>query len=489
VSSGAPEAGPGCAKNAECHVGEICQKDQGRCVALQTDWCQVLAEKGDVENDRTIWVGAMFPTTGPIAPIGGPSMKAVDLARRDFVELAHGIPSHSVDGAPRPLGIIACNDDDHEQESARHLADDVGVPAVIGFKTSAESTALTRDVFLPKRTFVATTNQSLLATTMLQPADSPRLVWRTATNSTQSSVAVARVIADLLEPKLRASSVVTNAKPMRVALIHSKSGSTLARAEALVSNVRFNEKGARANGHDFAELVYADPTGGARPDWGVIVAGIVELRPHVVIYVDEVDDMVDSMLVKVEKALPADAAPYWVSTTNLRGEALFRFLGHDAARRRRFFGVSEPADAPANAQLAARYAAVFDTSMSTNDTPAPPYDAAYLVAYAAYIVGDAPVTGAALASAIERLLPPGEPIDVGPTHIYDAIRALQGGGHIDLNGAAYSFDYDLKTGEAPVNYVIQCVGVDGKGFANDAIDSGLTLDAHGDKLRGTMHCP
>ena len=76
----------------------ICRRGDGACVALASEDCQVLSEPGDVANDATVWVGAMFPLSGADARATAPTRcDSVDLARRDFAEVGGGPAA----GAPR----------------------------------------------------------------------------------------------------------------------------------------------------------------------------------------------------------------------------------------------------------------------------------------------------------------------------------------------------------------------------------------------------
>ncbi len=116
--------------------------------------------------------------------------------------------------------------------------------------------------------------------------------------------------------------------------------------------------------------------------------------------------------------------------------------------------------------------------------PASAYDAFYLIAYASYALGDAPVTGTNLARAFQRLQPPGSPIPVGPSGILDALEALRSTGSVDLDGASGHLDFDLSTGESTVDLAVQSVGVDGDGHAQ-GVPSGIVFDASTKRLGGT----
>ncbi len=123
-------------------------------------------------------------------------------------------------------------------------------------------------------------------------------------------------------------------------------------------------------------------------------------------------------------------------------------------------------------------------SASPNTT----YDAVYLLAYATYAIGDLPVTGASLSRAFARLVPPGTPIDVGLTSLFEAHRVLRAGGTIDVTGTTGPLDFDLARGEAPVDLVILCVGAGASGKGVEAVESGIVYRAATGKLEGKIHC-
>jgi ABC-type branched-subunit amino acid transport system substrate-binding protein len=493
AASGAVTAS--CARSADCNTAEggddpkLCRNR--RCVPLRTQRCEVHSEPGDVNDERTIWIGAMFPRDGKDGDSFGRSdLNAVELARRDFVETTRGIPSHTPEALPRPLALVACDDGQDEKATALHLVNDVGIAAVVGFSTSQEAIDLSRDIFVPRGIFVAVANgQSAQVTQVPQPGEGPRLVWRTTPTSALRALPAARLVSELIEPQLRAAHVVHDGAPLRVALVLPKSQYGLSIGEALQKKLVFNHKEALANRDDFAQLTF-EFAGGASTssDLTTIATELTGRAPHVIIYAGR-DELVDSVFAPVERAWRAhDYRPYWVSVTNLAGNALFEFLASDAERRKRFLGISSPENTSANALLALRYSAEL-SKISMNDTPAAAYDAAYVVAYAAYGDDDGLPTGARLASSIARLLPPGDPVEVGATHIFDAFRALSRGASIDLIGADSRLDFDLHTGETAADWVIQCVSADRQRKTVDAVESGLLFDSSSGRLRGDLRCP
>ncbi len=467
------------------------------CVPLESERCTMLAEPADIKNDRTIWIGAVFPLTGPQAEGGIPSRNAVELGRRDFAQITHGIPSLRGGESPRPLGVISCDDATSVELSASHLIA-LGVPAVIGFGSSKEVIDLSTSMFLPHGVLVVPSiNASALITAVPHPKEGPRLIYRTSLSSAQTAVPVGLVVSDLIEPALRSKGM---SERLRVAFVRPRSPSGLAFADALVRDLRFNGKSVAANGDDFRAIALAGSEAG---DGGAIeenaIAEVLAQRPHAVVFLGE-GELVDTFFRPLESRWPAGIKrPAYVSASSILGDAFFTFIGTDAGLRRRFFGVAAPAATPANAKFTMHYNETFEPKMTVNDSPAGPYDALYLVAYAAFISGErAPsdgdlaagdLSGASLSRSIARLLPPGLAVDVGPAQIFQAVGALREGGTINLAGAGNPLDFDRTTGESPADYVIECVGVDARGHASGSVESGVGFLASAKSLHGTLHCP
>jgi branched-chain amino acid transport system substrate-binding protein len=296
---------------------------------------------------------------------------------------------------------------------------------------------------------------------------------------------VSLFVSDVLEPRLRASGVVRRRENVRVALVRHNDTGSVSFTDVLLRNVRFNGKSATENGGDFRQFVAE-----GSPASTSVIAALADFRPHVVLAVGAYE-LARSVFEPLEQAWPRGERfrPLYVMPTDLRGQDLFRFVGKDAARRQRIFGVNLSATTPANAKFTAHYNEAFRAQITLDQSPTTSYDGMYLLAYAGYAAGDGPVTGSALARAIARLVPPGKPIDVGPAPIFEAFGVLRNGENIDLNGAGNALDFDLETGESSADYVIQCIGVDARGEAADGIESGIVYDSTTRSLRGSLRCP
>ena len=85
-------------------------------------------------------------------------------------------------------------------------------------------------------------------------------------------------------------------------------------------------------------------------------------------------------------------------------------VGATGPFRPRLFGFGLTATTSVNARFTMHYNEVFKTGVSRPDAPSTDYDAFYVLAYASTRSATPPPTGANLAAAMKRLVPP------GPTH-------------------------------------------------------------------------
>jgi branched-chain amino acid transport system substrate-binding protein len=481
-------ASPLCATSAECgkQLGTpaVCVKDRG-CVALASEDCHVAADPADITNDATVWIGSMFPLTGPEAKAHGTrEFQAVDLARRDFSEMLAGATARP--HGSHPIALLACDDSVDARRALHHLVEEVGVPAVIGFRSSNEAIDAATSTLIPKGVVgVAALNTSPMISSLPTTAGQPRMIWRTTYSAAEMALPVAELVPRVLEPELKPK---LGGQPLRVALVRQNDATGLGFADALFRSLRFNERSALENESNYREFVGKLGAGGDAAEVSQIVGKLAAYAPHVIVYFGS-----DEALVRIAEPLEKgwrDSAmrPRYVKTSPL-GSPVHEFIGASADRRHRFVSLTTVSTTAANARFVARFNEEYGDSVTRTFSPNSSYDAFYVLAYAMYALADQPVTGAALAAAIPRLTPPGATIDVGPSGIFDAINKLASGGRVDLNGATGPLDFDPLTGDARVDLAVLCVDVDARGVATDDRESGLVYDATSGTLRGVMHCP
>jgi len=487
----AAPATPRCTSNANCTrpgAPAICRPAIG-CVALRSEDCEPSADPPALASDATVWLGAMFPRTGPdAATFGVYEANAVELARRDFAQVMSG---SSMGGAPeraRPFGLVVCDDAADPRRAAKHLVERVGVPAVIGFYSSVEAIDLTTSLFLPNRVLsIAALNTNPLVTSVPHPEGVPRLVWRTTYNSANAAAALSAFVARELEPSSHGAG---RPGPVRIALLRPRNAAGAALGNAFLKTLQFNGRSALANGPSYRELTFEAEAPKTSPEYVQLRAQLLAFTPDIVLYAGNAA-IIDALFAPLERQWPTATAhrPRYVSIAPLPHE-LLDFIGTSRDRRRRFFGIAPVATTTANAQLVNHYNEVFPSKITRTFSPNASYDAFYLLAYATYAIprGEV-VTGQRLARAFGKLVPPGPAIEVGIAGIFDAYAMLSRDQAIDMTGATGKLDFDLVTGEAPFDQAILCVGVDEHGKASEGIESGLVYSAGSQQLTGATRCP
>jgi hypothetical protein len=275
---------------------------------------------------------------------------------------------------------------------------------------------------------------------------------------------------------------------LRVALVRMSSAYGQSLADELVAHLRFNGMSVAENGDAFLDLPFpegqdaTDAVAAAR-----VTADLARAAPDVVL-VASPTTVADGLVAPLERAWPAGAPhrPSYLFVQAPFDDALRRFVGRDAERRRRFFALDVPITTAENARFTMHYNEVFQTKLGMSESPSSPYEAFYLVAYAAALAGPGAVTGSALAAGLGRL-GSGTPIAIGPSSIYDVAAALREQGQVGLVGIEAPLRFDPKTGDAVVAMSIACMGADRAGQAGPTTDCGLTY-AQGE-LRGALRLP
>jgi branched-chain amino acid transport system substrate-binding protein len=208
-----------------------------------------------------------------------------------------------------------------------------------------------------------------------------------------------------------------------------------------------------------------------------VAAEILAYRPHLLI------SNIDFPLAeRVERGWP-------------RGQARPLYVGHVVAEdgviaadlpapdlQRRVFAVDTVSSTPAVAKFVLHYNRTAERKLPPTGGNSGPYDGFYVAAYAAAALGAEPITGPRLARALGRLLPPGEPVDVGPGGIYAALNLLAGGKNVDLQGTLTTLDFDPETGDVPADFAILCAGPAGY------TESGLVYRARSRSFEGSWKC-
>ncbi len=491
AAASAKAAAPvGCTSNRACaaeHGGEpyVCRASDHACVAIASQDCKAMYEPKDLESDDTVWVGAMFPVHGPVAArmgtVGPLNMDGADFAREEIAQALDTLDGSRATHRARRVALVGCDDAEDAKRAALHLVDDVGVPAILGFRSGQEVIDLAGSLLLDRGVaVVASLTSNPLITRLPQPVREPRLVWRTVFSFEALAEATASIVHDVIEPRQHGA-------PTRVVLIRNDSVTSVDFADAFFRLLRFNGKSALGNGPDYQEIV-VDSKATASLD--EIARRVRQAEPTILIDVSGTASPPELARRLEEAPAPMKHPPAYV-IANSSTEPLAAFVGANADRRHRVFAIESRSNSTPNARFVIRYNEARNASVTRVLNPSPAYDAFYLLAYASFAIplGE-PVSGSALAGRFSKLVGPGRAIEAGPTGVFDALTALSSGDAIDLEGVASALDFNLATGESPFDFELVCPAIDAHGHANgEDAESGVLYSAKAHRTEGTLKCP
>jgi tRNA A-37 threonylcarbamoyl transferase component Bud32/ABC-type branched-subunit amino acid transport system substrate-binding protein len=485
-----PPAYAPCATNRECnerHGGApwICRPSDRVCVPVASEDCVPRFEAVDVAADDTVWLGALFPARGPKATAYGTmNLEGVELARKELAQATRALEGPTASLHVPRIALAACDDSEDPLRAARHLVDDVGVPAVLGFGSGQEVIDIAGGLLVRRGVLsVASLTPSPLVTRLPQPDDLPPMVWRTTFSLDDMAGATAHVIHDWLEPRVAARPGST-----RVALARDDSASAVSFGEAFYKQLIFNGKTAMANGAFYQEVAFAAGEL-SEAEVGRVATRLVEMAPTFVVLL-AADPTVAPIVEALESRWPTGTARPTYVGANSSFASLASFAGTSVERRRRLFAIATDSSSASNARFVMRYNESHEQHVRLLVNPATSYDAFYALAYAIYALRRTHITGPDLARAFGRLVPPGKPVEVGPTAVLGALRELAAGRRIDLQGAGGALDFDLATGDVESDFALLCpaVGPDGRALGED-VESGAVYRARTRRIEGAPRCP
>jgi hypothetical protein len=477
----------GCTSNAACvdaHGGApwICRASDQRCVAIASEDCTPLFDPADLRDDGTVWLGALFPMKGPSADaFGKMNLDAVDLARSEVAATTRALAGSGASVHVRRIALVGCDDSVDAMRAAKHLAEDVGVPAILGFRSGKEVVDVAGSLLIQHRILtMATLTESPTITRLPQPADLPRMVWRTTNNFEETATATARFLHDILEPRAKT-------KPTRVVLVRKDDPTSLVPfAETFYRTLVIDDRPAADSGSAYQEIPIAQSDAGTNALTSAAARIAAASPTFVVLYLDASnEELVESIEAQWPAGVPRPTYVIGENTTSI----LHDFLGTSAERRRRVFSTSPIAMPTATGRFLMRFAAAHPNEATLTLNPSSSYDGFYALAYAAFAIGDEKVTGPAMARGLSRLAKRGQRIESGPTDLFAGITALTRGGGIDLDGPSGELDFDPATGELSNGFVLLCPGIDPAGRASGDVASGAVFVAGEPHATGKPRCP
>jgi hypothetical protein len=455
-SAGTGGATGECTTNAECverALGEPyrCRPSDHTCVPLKTSECPLAY--GDAADPNAIFFGA-FATLNPNQPDVSTVVWSHRLALDELSGDAVGGLPGGPDDARRPLVMVVCNNHaDYVEESVRHLAEDLEVPAMLatllpGDFRRAFETYRDREIF-----FLG----PVAASRTLVELDDDDLIWNLLGQPSDLAPAYNELLG-LVEDYIRATrSEVATRGFVKVALVTTTDAYNLELNSYVEPALRFNGTTAMANRATDRYLSLSLDS--ENPVIDDVVLDLLEFEPDIVISVAGEQFTRPSGIaetIDLQWGTSTMARPYFILSPFNAGNlsALWDFIEVEAwgdtrtdpLAYRRYVGVSVAGaeDPTLQNQYATRLLTRFGSASPDTGNY---YDAVYFLAYAIYAAGNVdPLTGADIARGMRRLLD-GQALGVGPMEISDVFSALEDtDSTIELYGTLGPPDFNPDTG-------------------------------------------
>lgn len=470
-----------CRYHRDCRVlrGEqwICRPDDDVCVPLLSEHCDSVA--GDYQNENAIFVGSLLQTKGEYVSTGLPVEYAIRVALEDFELANNGLPPAPGHSARRPLVLVACNAGDDPLAAARHLAEVVQVPAIIGASFSGTTIQVATEVTIPNDVLLISPSATSAAITQLQDDN---LVWRTSPSDVWQALALQQLVG-FVEADVRTATGIEQGESIRLGIANKGDSYGRGLALAVEEGLVFNGKSAEQNGDDYDRFDYGDPANPGSVAYEKTVEGLLELEPHVLLVLGTTEAVSEIMAPLEEGWTNTVYRPFYVFADGGIVEELWAYVGTNDELRRRILGTVPGTQNALFSTFRRTYTSKYGESPSPDVFGAAGgYDAVYLIGYAIASIGSAEVTGPNLVPGLARLAAGGKRVQVGFDAINDAFKAIAEGGPLDFDGASGPLDFDITTGEALSDFQIWCLPKDENGAATTARLSGWYMDAQTKQL-------
>lgn len=426
-----------------------------RCVDVQNDDCSRIVPEGALTDDRALLLG--FITSGD--DYGRPLAEGAELAIKEIV--GQTLPAATDEDSTRTLALVMCEHDPSKSEdaatSARHLADVVKVPAIIGSSYSGVTKSIA-EVVVPRGVLVVSpsaTSPGLSAAAGSQDSGIKlgRMVRRTAPSDTLQGELLKWLVVDVANA-LVTNQTLTSVDAMRVAAVvkDDLAGQGLFDAVTTTDDARGDAAAPPIRNLKFE--TYAETTS----DWQAIADAIVETEPHVVLGLGT-GEFVDNLLPLIEKS--ATTKPWYVLPEGNRLEGLLELTEQnpDWSLESRVIGTAPGARTSSRYNnFASRFYGAFEGPPGNLAEFA--YDTVYWVAYGIMLSGQHYPSGEQLADAMQRVSCKGEESLTNPdtpSGFYSFAASLKPDSCFDFEGVSGPLDFDAVTGDAESDIAMWCL--------------------------------
>lgn len=456
-----PEAKPGCTTHQDCRSlatkdkPYACNQKQHVCEPLFTKECTKLLARdpggsvppGTLPNG-TIVLGSVLTSTGKDQSGGLIPSLAMELAWDEVMR--NGFTSVKSPSGPSELAILACDDASEYVSTpdivAKHLVNEVGVPAIIGGTSTAATYTMGVNVAIPGNALLISPSATGIALIDILEDVNNDLVWQTSPSDDHQARAMAAFITELLKnqtPPLEpttANILCLNANDLYGAGLGGAVVGYLKQGKNLPNITRFSYDAAQ----DLPENVVAKELKTSVPDV-VILVGYGETAA----YAKKIE----------EKLATSTKKPFYIFSDGGQDTALWTLAAADDELRKRSYGTaagqnSDDATFKAfadaiNTKAGEDVAGTFGASGA--------YDIVYLLALkAARLAAKGTlVTGAAFSEQLKHVST-GAEVKPGAAGFAASLAIAARGDDFNYTGASGPLQFDAH-GQPAGNFQIWCI--------------------------------
>lgn len=442
-AGGVKDKVPRCSSNAQCTeeaskdtgtiVPAMCIKSTGACAVLTSEDCSLVT--GDYTSDQAVVIGSLFQTEGATATQNIPRQRSATLAVEE-VNTAGGIPS-STAGVGRPLVMVSCNAATDLVRAARHLVDDLKVPAIVGPNNSQDTLDVSNKVTISAGVAVLTPTAVAASISDLLDKD---LTWLMIPSDDQRAQLMIKQINDL-EAVLKQQR---GTETIKLSIIYRNDAlgmGTRNSLERLVLNGFALSH--PSNAGSAAGNVHVVPYDYKQADQNAIVEKESAFAPDMVVLAGTAES-ITKVLTPLEQAWKSNNRPYYFIIDPSKGPELLGAVVNNEDLRHRIRGTGTM---PATESIPVANAFNIDYSARYNEPPTASgagtcYDAVYSVAYALAATKDVEPSGAKIAEGLRMLSGGAVSVNTGPQDLLAAFQNLASGKTINAFGTACPLDWD-----------------------------------------------
>ncbi len=423
------------------------------CVKLLSEDCDSIT--GDYLNDRAIFLGSLFSTKGPTAATNLPRQQSAALAIEQ-INMAGGIPSGSTSANPRPLVMVSCDESTDLRRAAKHLVNDLHVPAIVGPNTSQDTLDVSTDVTVPGGTVVMSPTGVASSIAALSDND---LTWLMVPSDVQRAPLMIDQIG-VLESALRTAR--GNKQYINLGIVFRNDALGIGTRSAL-NSLKINGQ-TLANTINLNNHVQIDPYI-ALADEQAIVTKYLTFLPDIVVLAGTAEAIV-SVMVPLETGWPADVErPHYVLIDSTKVPELLTAVtnnGHDLQLRVRGTGITpgpEGTEAAATyTDFGVDYGVRYKGASATISGMGPAHDAAYAIGLALAATRTQEVSGASVAQGLRKLAGGATMLRATGPNVLPAFQKLAAGEKISAVGTFGMLDWDENGAVQGGTLEMWCIG-------------------------------